>query len=294
MLEINTWRDPYDAGFSPTRPKKVSFNEGMSILIGCNGAGKSTLLHNIKKECETNNIPVYLYDNLKDGGKSSLSSMLYEGNFMAGSIMMQSSEGENIKLNIGNLFAHIDEFLKDGVVNTKKRRIELLFKKDTECNYDKTKRVLLFDAIDSGLSIDGIVEFKDVIKNIQLDAKKLGIELYIIAAANEYELARDEQCFDVNTGKYISISSYESYRKFILKSSDKKKKRLERQEIWYSKKQERLKKKNEAKKQRIEKEINKIKQKAKDETRELFRSEEFMIEDYERELDRIKIYDDDY
>ena len=50
MITINTWRDPYDAGFTTTKPKQVSFQPGLTVLVGCNGAGKSTLLMNIKEE----------------------------------------------------------------------------------------------------------------------------------------------------------------------------------------------------------------------------------------------------
>lgn len=55
MLKIKTWRDPYDAGFSTTRPKEISINEGLTVLVGCNGAGKTTLLMNIKDQCRTDN-----------------------------------------------------------------------------------------------------------------------------------------------------------------------------------------------------------------------------------------------
>ena len=41
-------------------------------------------------------------------------------------------------------------------------------------------------------------------------------DVYIIVAANTYELARNEKCFDVVNGKYISFKDYEEYRKFIL------------------------------------------------------------------------------
>ena len=48
---INTWRDPYDEGFSTCRPKQIVIRSGMTVLVGCNGAGKTTLLHNIQSDC---------------------------------------------------------------------------------------------------------------------------------------------------------------------------------------------------------------------------------------------------
>lgn len=47
-MKVKTWRDPYDAGFSPTRSKEIELKPGLTVLVGCNGAGKTTLLLNIK------------------------------------------------------------------------------------------------------------------------------------------------------------------------------------------------------------------------------------------------------
>lgn len=37
---INTWRDPYDEGFSTCRLKQITIKSGLTVLVGCNGAGK--------------------------------------------------------------------------------------------------------------------------------------------------------------------------------------------------------------------------------------------------------------
>ena len=73
---IKTWRDPYDAGFTPTRPKEIEINSGLTVLVGCNGAGKTTLLLNIKEECEKQNIPVHHWNNLSDGSCDCIGSIL--------------------------------------------------------------------------------------------------------------------------------------------------------------------------------------------------------------------------
>jgi hypothetical protein len=63
-----------------------------------------------------------------------------------------------------------------------------------------TTRVLLFDAIDSGLSIDQVDDMKkyffDVIVNTYTD------DLYILVTANEYEMCVGYPCFNVTEGKY--------------------------------------------------------------------------------------------
>ena len=47
-----------------------------------------------------------------------------------------------------------------------------------------------------------------------------GNEIYIVVSANEYEMARDEQCFDVYNGKYVKIKDYEEYRNLVLQSKE--------------------------------------------------------------------------
>lgn len=87
----------------------------------------------------------------------------------------------------------------------------------------------MFDAIDSGLSVDNVVDIKMNLFDLVIkDAEESGLDVYIIISANEYELARNSSCFDVNSGKYIEFNSYEDFRKFILSSRKKKDKRIER------------------------------------------------------------------
>lgn len=280
MLTIKTWRDPYDSGFSPTRPKEIILNEGITVLVGCNGAGKSTLLKNINSEMKKEKIPCHLYDNLNNGGSSSVSEALFSGDSSLGASLWTSSEGEAIKINLGELSSKIKKFLREGFFDTKANRIARIFKDESE-NITSNIRVLLFDAIDSGLSVDSIVEVKEFFNLILNDAKEVGVEIYIIISANEYELARKSNCFDVNNGKYIQFKDYEEYRSFIIKNREKKERRIKRQEEWYKKQRE----KEEKEKQKREKEygplIKEIKEKAKEENRELTWQESNRIRDYE-------------
>lgn len=104
---INTWRDPYDEGFSTCRPKQITIKSGITVLVGCNGAGKTTLLHNIRDELKKDKIPVHLYDNLREGNSNSRSDAASEGNWAFVATSMAASEGENINMNIGNLAKRI-------------------------------------------------------------------------------------------------------------------------------------------------------------------------------------------
>lgn len=285
MLTIKTWRDPYDSGFSPTKPTSISIEEGLTVLVGCNGAGKTTLLHNIKAEMKKQEIPCNLYDNLKDGGSNSISEAFYYGDTDLGACLWASSEGEAIKLNFGRDSTRIKRFLKDGFYDTRSNRLSLLFNDSQDKKEVVNKRVLLFDAVDSGLSVDSVVEIKEVFNLVLDDAKQLGVEIYIIISANEYELARNSSCFDVNEGKYIKFKDYEDYRKFIIKSRARKEKRIEKQKVWCENKK---KKEDEAllkRKAKYEPMIEEIKSKAAQEDRELTWSERSRIKDYERKIE---------
>lgn len=233
-IKIKTWRDPYDAGFSPTRPKEIELNSGITVLVGCNGAGKSTLINNIESEVK-DSIPCCKYNNMNHGGFGHMfeSAMYHTGDYDMGTAIFgyESSEGECIKLNINTRKKLYDEFIKTGFYNDSYSRMLKIFAR-TNDNIDIDKRVLLFDATDSGLSVDSVIEIKHLLNSMIEYAQEIEIELYIIISANEYELVRNSNCFDVNSGKYITFSDYEDYRKFIIKSREKKEKRIQKQYEW--------------------------------------------------------------
>lgn len=233
---IKTWRDPYDAGFTPTRPKQIELKAGLTVLVGCNGAGKTTLLRNIESRAKENGIPVHMFDNLHDGGMQSISSVFagfsdIDGDSMEMfSTMFSSSEGERISLNIARQAKLHRHFIETGEVNNAMNRLKKAlssFDDDKDADsVDTNIRLLLFDASDSGVSIDSVCELKDYFRFIVDRAQENGIELYVVVSANEYEMCRDEECFDVNAGKYVAFKDYDDYRRFILRSRERKDKRF--------------------------------------------------------------------
>lgn len=226
---INTWRDPYDEGFSTCRLKQIIMKSGLTVLVGCNGAGKSTLLRNIKSELKKEDIPCHLFDNLHDGGANSRSMNAFEENWEFVATSMCSSEGENINMNIGGLAKKLKEFMVTGRISDRFSRIGDAFAKYSgEKGYkipETKERWLLLDAIDSGFSIDNVIEAKDFFKMVINDFADHGYELYIVVSANEYELANGEDCFDVMNGKYVQFKNYDDFKEFILRSREKKDKR---------------------------------------------------------------------
>lgn len=224
---IKTWRDPYDAGFSTCRKKQIEIQQGLTVLVGCNGSGKTTLLHNIKSELKKEDIPVFYYDNEKDGGNNSISESIFYGNLSFTATALCSSEGENISLNLSKIASKLRKFVETGDNGDRFNALAktLALKDDNEENNVSNERWILLDAMDSGYSIDNVIEMKDFFDLVIKDAKEFGIELYIMISSNEYELAHESKCFDVMERKYIQFASYEDYKKFILRTREKKDKR---------------------------------------------------------------------
>lgn len=183
----------------------VTFEPGVTVLIGCNGYGKTSLLRQIKYGLQDEKMPYIFYDNLHDGGENARSRAGFYGDMDFLAAAVQSSEGENIVMNMCNVG----------------RQMGALAKK-----YPDAKELwFLFDAVDSGLSIDNIIDLKEGLFEaaIKYNPDK---EIYIIASANEYELCHGEKCFDTYLCKYINIRSYKQYKSFILKSRKRKDKRV--------------------------------------------------------------------
>lgn len=225
---IKTWRDPYDRGFSTCFYKEISIRSGITILVGCNGFGKTTLINNIEEELRKDNIPYLKYDKLHQEDDSF--SFSGEMNIEKFALRRSSSEGENINIDFSSQLQGIREFLETGrVVSEKTKFVDLFRQKEYEIPETK-ERWLLYDAIDSGWSIDNVIDAKWIFNDLIKRAEQLGYTLYIVISANSYELAQGMPCMDVSNGKYMKFYTYEDYRKFILKSRKKRDKRYENED----------------------------------------------------------------
>lgn len=233
MREIKTWRDPYAMGFNICRKRKVELEPGLTVLVGCNGTGKSTLLKNIQSELDKAKIPCVMFDNLYDGGHSARSEASFNENFTLLSQLVTSSEGESINMNMCVFASHLADFIDTGKYSKHDRGEALInlfrdeedIKKEAKELKQSKERWILLDAVDSGYSIDNVVELKTFLNLVLDDGKKQGLDTYIVASANEYELACNEKCFDVYNGSYIEFKDYDDYRKHVLKTRERKDKR---------------------------------------------------------------------
>jgi ABC-type phosphate/phosphonate transport system ATPase subunit len=160
-------RDYIDVGYKLHAKSEIEIQPGVTVLIGCNGAGKSTLLMQLRDICNKDGFPTVYYDNLRHGGDNAVSKAAFhdDWDFVASSIM--SSEGENIVSNIARVAANIGRIARNA----------------------KDKFFVFMDAVDSGLSVDNIIDLKELLFKTALeDCNNRGVELYIIISANEYEL----------------------------------------------------------------------------------------------------------
>lgn len=204
--KIKLDRDPYDNGFHLYKKRSIEFQPGVTVLIGCNGIGKTSLLDNIKRILRKEEVPYVIYDNLQDGGANAREKMAFLNNFAFLSTSLCSSEGENIVMNLGQKASEIGNFVRK--------------------NSDKKELWILLDAIDSGLSIDNIVDVKECLfKTILEDLENKEKDIYIIVSANSYEMVREENCLDVYNMKPMRFKTYDRYRKFVLRSKEWKKER---------------------------------------------------------------------
>lgn len=231
--KFKIWDDPYDNGWKMYKKRTIEIKPGVTVLVGCNGIGKSTLLHCLRDSLKEEKVPYMTFDNLKDGGSNAKASAFYEEDFSFVATSAMSSEGENIILNMNRIAQDIGRFVRIG---SKKEKYDLsaLFQSEEEREKIKKQRMdhqerwILLDATDSGLSIDNVMDIKEYLFKTILE-NSCGKDVYILVAANEYEMCCDENCFDVYAGKYVKFKSYDEYKELILRSREDKNKRGKKQ-----------------------------------------------------------------
>lgn len=112
-------KDYYEEGENLYKKEVITINAGVTVLVGCNGIGKTTLLHKLRNRLKKQKIPYVEYDNLHEGGKESISEAAFYENFQFMATAIQSSEGENIILNMNKLASELAQFIKTGILKEK-------------------------------------------------------------------------------------------------------------------------------------------------------------------------------
>lgn len=187
------------------RKKTIDILPGLTVLIGCNGAGKTTILDGIEQACSCKDDVLCLsYNDRSQGGSLLVDYFLMKQDSSSAASMVFASEGERIVAGIWHFVQGLGKKLQDAAG------------KDV---------VFIFDAVDSGMSLDVISDFKAMLHRSIEQRSFACRELYIIVAAISYGMCRGERCFDVSTWKYHENLSWDQYEKLILKSRKWKEKR---------------------------------------------------------------------
>ena len=204
MRMFHVPRDYWQFGQPIFNRTRLIFEPGRTVLVGANGTGKSTLMRAMEDQLKKAKISVRRFDSQGNDSAHNLMEMFqFQGNVAGLAETATSSEGE--KMNIG---------LLRFVGNLR----QLIEQAGDEC-------WILLDGLDSGYSIDNVIEWKHLLKLIERDAEEKSVRLYVVWTANTYEAAAGERCLDPKTGKYVEFDSYDQYRDFIIASRRRKDKR---------------------------------------------------------------------
>lgn len=214
-LEFTVYKDPIEEGQYIYKKSKFWLKPGVTCLIGCNGSGKTTLFNSIYDIMQMNDgksdndktklsdVKYLRLNNYNHGPKELMQEAMFIGDMSTVISQAQSSEGEQI---VGWLCKYASS------LGTNVRLLE-----------KGSHLIVSFDAIDSGLSYDNIVDVRNHLFSPMLDdAKKRGIKLYILVATNTYALC-DDASYDkmfIHNFKHIKINSYKSFIKYVTKSRE--------------------------------------------------------------------------
>lgn len=192
MLEVKIYDD-----YNLYKKHTFEFNEGITCLIGKNGSGKSTLLKMIQEILKPKNC--FYYDN-EDSEKHAMDKFSFYGDMENLFRNFGSSEGQNIRNNFSDVVGGIRQYIL---------RIK---------NKNKKQVVILLDGLDSGISLDYVVELKkDLFPLILQDCKENNLECYILISANNYEFCSGEECVRVSDAKHFKFKDYNDFRKIYLR-----------------------------------------------------------------------------
>ncbi|WP_129736680.1 AAA family ATPase [Massilimicrobiota timonensis] len=206
-MKLKIKKDYYDEGIKMFATNEISFNPGVTILVGCNGYGKSTLISMIKNYCKSHNIELLQYDSEKiNTVQRNYDYFLRTNQYDKFALLAFSSEGERLEQGFSSILPQVGAFVR------KRKK-------------DKKPFFITFDAVDSGLSIDEQIEYNKVFHMINEDIK--GLDGYIIVTSNNYELTAGFDCMDVYNGSIVRFESYQDYKEFILKTKEIKNRRYE-------------------------------------------------------------------
>lgn len=162
----------------------LKIEEGMTAIIGPNGSGKTYCISQLHKKFKHSLlIDVYRIDSERNVSTLDMSTKQIVR-------YIQSSEGQRV-YNILEEYAYkIGRYI-------------------TKCKKENHDAIILIDGVDSGVSIDLILESKKFFDLILEDCKSSDIKCYIIVTANNFAMVEDMKCIWI---KDLSEHYFDSIR----------------------------------------------------------------------------------
>lgn len=194
MENIKEVKIPFTGVFIDHRKFHVTFTPNtINTLVGKNGDGKTSMIIEMEDWLKNHNIPVFKYTQEDEGKRIMTSAGFYNSSFETFAAYFNSSEGQKIIVTCGDMIKKIQKFL-------------------IEHKEDEIKFVL-FDGLDSGLSIDNIIAIREIFDLIIKDFPNT----VIVNTTNNYEFTIGTRCINVKSGKDKTFKTYSSFVKFITK-----------------------------------------------------------------------------
>lgn len=199
-------------------PIKYDINPGITMLIGPNGSGKTTALSQLRSLFSTEDDLIKKWNKLEinDSIRDLYSSYLYDNVYE-----------ETFTKSTWGATDHIDRVAQTFENSEGQNMYDYLYYKINEIGQAVTKAIknnkkgifLLFDGLDSGLSLDVINTIRKSVLEfiIETEKKRSNLEVYIICSANSYEFCNNYDCIDVTNQKHITFTNYEDYEKYFVK-----------------------------------------------------------------------------
>lgn len=199
-------------------PVKYNINPGITMLIGPNGSGKTTALSQLRSLFSTEDDLVKKWNKLEinDSIRDLYSSYLYDNVYE-----------ETFTKSTWGATDHIDRVAQTFENSEGQNMYDYLYYKINEIGQAVTKAIknnkkgifLLFDGLDSGLSLDVINTIRKSVLEfiIETEKKRSNLEVYIICSANSYEFCNNYDCIDVTNQKHITFTNYTDYEKYFVK-----------------------------------------------------------------------------
>lgn len=184
----------------------ISFDTGVTFIVGCNGSGKTTLMNRINEQFRWGQVAgvVSRRFNCADV-QTPLDGFLMGGRSEFAATMLMSSEGERMAQALVSAFDWMW---------------------DQNRNDDVEEIWMMLDSLDSGLDIPTLRMIRGVLDDVP---PKVDKDIYIIVSANSYALIEGRECLDVNTTRMLSFSDWSDYARFCDRSNERKNMRYDRE-----------------------------------------------------------------